>query len=498
MKPKPYFFFFFLLVIGFLVYLPVLNTTFFADDFYVLNRLQSGTFSAGNLFRPLSDMSIYLDYKLWGNKPLGFHITSVLLHIITSFFVYSVFLALNNFLQTRLVTAHRLAMATGILFLLYPFHNEAVVWIVGRGIVLAALCCLLSLRLYLHTSGNKLYFGGALLFYFIALFGYESVLLFPVMLLALELTANKGKLTAGVIKKITPFVLVLVVYLAIRVYFIGDLVGASDYFRITVSPFDMLVNLFRLVERSFIFPLKDYRLAIVLASSLFFIAFAIAMYKRSTIKPQLPVLRLWIILYLLAVLPFVTLGIDTHTTEGERFLYFSSIFFIFLLVFYIHVLAHSIKLSGMLLLILTGYFCWFLFRSNNNWRKSSTIISAITSGGTGYNSEGNLYIIDLPDNINGALILRNGFAESFNVLGRPLQVKQAVKILSRMRLDNGTPVPVLQRRSQYSVQAGGRFTIRKSAGTWVIYDNQQREEYIVYPADKVFFFNGITLEQLVL
>lgn len=499
MKPKPFHFFLFLLVTGFAIYFPIINTTFFADDFYVLNRLMKGVFSAGNLFRPLSDASIYLDYLLWGNHAAGFHVTSLLLHIITSFLVFCVFRAINNI--PGVAMPGWLAPVAGFLFLVYPFHNEPVVWIVGRGIILAALFCILSLYLYLMANGRKKYYALASLFYFIALFGYESVLVFPFMLLVIEIAVAKGKINAGIIKKTIPFWVALLIYIVIRIYFIGGLIGADDYFRITFSPLTLLLNLFRLIERSFIVPLESYKLGMALAIAVC-AALIFALLKRKAGKQSIGLLITCAILYVLSVLPAITIGINTHTIEGERFLYFPSVFFVGGLVIYSYVVAVSPAMRNLFMAVLVFYFGICLIGSNSRWRASSAIVSAVTSNSAAYSCTGTLFIIDLPDNVKGAIALRNGFSESFAVLNRSFSVGKEVKILSRKALDDRLQPTRIERLSEELIVAGG-FRIKKVPGGftpgWMIFGpNDDSVHYELSPGDKIFFFDGVTLQQLAL
>src|SRR6185436_11739611 len=80
-------------------------------------------------YRPLALASLAVDYQLWGLHPAGFHLTSVVLHILATLALFA--------LMRRLVGSNRAAAALALLFALHPANAEAVAWINGRSEVLA-------------------------------------------------------------------------------------------------------------------------------------------------------------------------------------------------------------------------------------------------------------------------------------------------------------------------------------------------------------------------
>jgi tetratricopeptide (TPR) repeat protein len=88
-------------------------------------------------YRPLALASLALDYQLWGLTPLGFHLTSLFLHVLATL---ALFLALRPLLRADLSAA-----VLALLFALHPADAEAVAWINGRSEVLALGCGALAL-----------------------------------------------------------------------------------------------------------------------------------------------------------------------------------------------------------------------------------------------------------------------------------------------------------------------------------------------------------------
>src|SRR5437867_625127 len=52
------------------------------DDFIHIPLSANGVLLQHNTFRPVCDISIMLDYWLWGKTASGYHLTNLVLHII--------------------------------------------------------------------------------------------------------------------------------------------------------------------------------------------------------------------------------------------------------------------------------------------------------------------------------------------------------------------------------------------------------------------------------
>jgi len=80
-------------------------------------------------YRPIAIASLAIDYRLWGLWPVGYHVTSILLHVLATL---AVMLALSRILGDKLAAA-----ALALLFSLQPADAEAVAWINGRSEIFA-------------------------------------------------------------------------------------------------------------------------------------------------------------------------------------------------------------------------------------------------------------------------------------------------------------------------------------------------------------------------
>ena len=136
------------------VYLPVIEARFvtFDDASYLTNnpKMQAGltwegvhwafTQSHAANWHPITWLSHMLDCELYGLKPAGHHLTSVLFHTANTVLLFLLLKRLTGtFWRSAFVAA---------LFALHPLHVESVAWVAERKDVLSTLFFLLTLWAY--------------------------------------------------------------------------------------------------------------------------------------------------------------------------------------------------------------------------------------------------------------------------------------------------------------------------------------------------------------
>ena len=125
-------------------YANTLGNGFVFDDSAYLASDAVRTLALGELFgaswmglawyRPLTLLSLGLDFQLFGEVPWGYHLTNVLLHAVNSLLLYA--------LARDLLGEGRAALWAALLYASHPLQTEVVAWVSARGDLLASLLCL--------------------------------------------------------------------------------------------------------------------------------------------------------------------------------------------------------------------------------------------------------------------------------------------------------------------------------------------------------------------
>ena len=107
---------------------------------------------------PLTWFTLSLDWTLWGMRPFGYHLTSLLLHAANGV----VFFAAAERLLARALPGgsgagiRAGAMVAALLFAIHPLRAESVVWVTERRDVLSGLFYLLTVLTYLRAADAEL------------------------------------------------------------------------------------------------------------------------------------------------------------------------------------------------------------------------------------------------------------------------------------------------------------------------------------------------------
>ncbi len=260
---------YFLLValLGFVVYANALSNGFVYDDWDLVVRnpsLREGRFldalrlgywesTRGGSFyyRPVVSSSYWIDHQVWGERPFGYHLRNVVLHVGVSLVLLA--------LATRWLGSRQAGLAAAALFAVHPVHTQSVTWIAGRTDLFAALFFLAALLLQQMAADaacGRAPWGGrpeapagppgsrrrrgalalqglALLALGLALLSKEMAVTYPAaLILHLLLVARvERKKDPGPLRWRGPVIasaVVVLAYLVLRLILVGEAAGYAD------------------------------------------------------------------------------------------------------------------------------------------------------------------------------------------------------------------------------------------------------------------------------
>ncbi|WP_290792598.1 hypothetical protein [Flavihumibacter sp. UBA7668] len=401
-----------LISLSLIVYLPVINKGLASDDFGIMHRIVFGDiFFLDGFFRPLSDISLYFCYLVGGFNGWIYNLFNIVLHAASAFLLFRTTLLLFN--QNN--ESQLLSISAAILFVLYPFHNEAIVWVVGRASNLSSFLGFCAL--YIAMSGKLSMVRCVVigLLYFGSLSTYETSITMPAiasLFLWLRYPDNKRWVTGFFV-----FGGTAVINLIVRSLLVKEIVGDYGSRMFDPSLFNNLIKFLKTAGRLFLPPMASSSLMILLAILVFaFVAWIfIQVWKKAVvIKRQLVVLSLAVIFS--CAVPFL-FGVSTRTFEGDRLLYFPS-FFLCIWISFVLINLLSKKRFYYVTASLGLFFLIFLQINNFTWRKADQITKTILADMSELRPLYSQMVIHrLPEEYKGAHVFRNGFLEALLIQG---------------------------------------------------------------------------------
>jgi protein O-mannosyl-transferase len=151
------------------------------------------TFYLGH-YQPLSWVSFDLDYLVWGLDPLGYHLTSLILHALNAVIFYFIATRLLSLAVSPSFATLPIRLAAGfsaLLFAIHPLRVESVAWATERRDVLSGLFFLLTILCYLKAitgedKKRRRWLGVTLTVYFLSLLSKATGMTLPLVLLVLD------------------------------------------------------------------------------------------------------------------------------------------------------------------------------------------------------------------------------------------------------------------------------------------------------------------------
>ncbi len=238
-----------LVLVVFAAYAPLWEAGFiWDDDHYVtenpclrsLDGLREIWFQLGAVpqYYPLVHTTFWIEHRLWGLDPLGYHVTNVALHLAVVFLLWRLLTRLQipgAYLAAAIVAVH-------------PIEVESIAWIAERKNVLSLVLALSSLLCYLRFAPigpteparrRQAWYLLAALFFVAAMFSKTVVVTLPGVILVIYWW-KRGRLTRHDVVPVVPFIVSGAVLASVTVWMEKHHVGTigSEW---SLTPVDRLL-----------------------------------------------------------------------------------------------------------------------------------------------------------------------------------------------------------------------------------------------------------------
>ncbi len=348
--------------VALIVYINTLNHAFVFDDngeieknYYItspayLPRIFSAGFWSfldtpkikrlGNYYRPLKHVYYMGVHMVWGAKPFGFHLASIIFHALVSALL---FFYIMEFTRERMS-----AFWGGIIFAVHPAHTEAVAWISSIPHISCRFWIMLTSFIYLKTREPRFrrmfdfnYVLAACCF-LAAMLTHEIALLLPLALVGHDFLNGgfRNKPKAWVWEAANRYALLILaggLYILMRIRALSDFAPSIRHAQL--SRFEYFINVFPLLKDYFVKLLWPYPLQLwytfqpvhniwsgtflfSLVGMALFVSQGFYLWKKQD-KTMLFGMA-WMVIFLIPVLNIKALGENTFC---ERYLYIPSLGF---------------------------------------------------------------------------------------------------------------------------------------------------------------------------
>jgi hypothetical protein len=211
-----------LLIVTVVAFSPTFNAQLLSwdDEAYVSNNKQlrdaAGLGSIWNPASPENDQyypllftTYWLEYQLWGANSRGYHVVSLLFHLVN--------VALVLTLAWELGASPWVAFATAAIFALHPTQVASVVWVAESKNTLSGIFYLIAFLLYLRhrRSGSGAAYRGCVAAFVGALLSKTQTLTLPVSILVADLLLQRARQLRNV--GVAPIVVKLVPMFALGI-----------------------------------------------------------------------------------------------------------------------------------------------------------------------------------------------------------------------------------------------------------------------------------------
>jgi len=433
-----------LIFIGaFLPFLMSINNQFISDDWNFLDLVASqekpiiDNFSLNTFgergegsYRPMVNIFWVINYRLWRLNSFGFHLSSLFFHALSAVLIF--FLVKESRLfgvkdkERKLV-----AILSSLVFITWPSHAVAGCWISVVNDTMMTTFVLLSWYLLLKAQrvSSKLFYFISILFFILAVFTKEMSVTVPFLMFFWVFVENRlfGLNWKNFFKTfylVLPYFLVLVIYFWLRFWVTGfvfsNYVHGGANFTLKMFWHSVAGNISSLflsgeIKNFVLYQLFNYPLKFGIIILIALVILALFSIKRRSGLVN------WMLLGFLifSLLPIVRFAANYtghyFSAEGERFVYFPSVFAallagILLRNLYIFLAKYKYLkyLWSALVPLILFTLCSQLVNKNFYWKESSKVANNLIDDWKNVEESNGYFVVGVPDNYHGSFVFRNG------------------------------------------------------------------------------------------
>lgn len=235
-----------------LIYGRMLDNFFYYDDFEWIDKVRDLSQKPLSIFNPvvhpptsyvtpMGYMVFWLNYKLFGLNPFGYHLFSLILHILNSYIVvYLVWMLSSNL---------GLAALTGLFFATNFAITDAVIWPSAYVDTVMFFFYIASLIAFLNflTNRSPRYYILSLFLFILSLSAKGTALTLPLAAFILEQYYAPQKIDFKRLLKFIPFVLIVLLYIGLIKYVSvseNSIFGRVDIAQVILNAFKIPMTLF--------------------------------------------------------------------------------------------------------------------------------------------------------------------------------------------------------------------------------------------------------------
>ncbi|MEQ8910428.1 MAG: tetratricopeptide repeat protein [Vicingaceae bacterium] len=214
-QKQPKLFLLLILLLGLGLYWPSLDFDFLAnfDDDKLITQSAANqslekenlkalfTESVFGLYHPITSLTWAIEHHFYGFNAKWFHLTNLLWHLLNAVLVF--------FLSRQFIKRSDWSLLISLLFVLHPMHTENVVWLSARKDLVYGCFFLLGLLTYLKflKTQKPLHYALMVLAFLASLFSKSNAVVFPAVLIIIDLYENQNFKWKYLFNKLPLFIL---------------------------------------------------------------------------------------------------------------------------------------------------------------------------------------------------------------------------------------------------------------------------------------------------